>query len=275
MRSGIIAFALSCFCLVYVIGCAPPGDAKVKASDPATLESKCKIYADMSVSQFKELDKYRCELEGEEWSGDLQQHIAWCMQEDNHQLIGEKLIARGGGLIECRTKAEQADHSPIAGKCKRYAREAASQTREAKELRCGFKGKLWGGNYASHYDWCMKGENHSKYADSRTIVRGSDLQLCRKRGGGPAVAANSCAVFDKPQFQGKSTALADGQKVEDLGTKKLDDAISSVRLAKGCHLEAWKQPKFNGPKLVLLKSYESIGSQFDDQISSLACTCGH
>ena len=274
MRSGKLVFALSCFCLVFVTGCAPPGETKVKEPDPAALDGKCKVYADMSVSQFKELDKYRCELEGVEWSGDLAQHFAWCMQEDNHLQIGEKLIARGGDLIECRTKAQQVERSPIAGKCKSYAKEATSQTHEASELRCGYRGVLWGGNYESHYNWCMKGENH-RYIGSRSAKRSKGLRQCSERGGGPAVAANSCAVFDQPQFQGKSKALADGQKVEGLGAVGLDDAISSVRLAKGCHLEAWKQPKFSGPKLVLLESYGSVGSQWDNQISSLMCTCGH
>ncbi len=272
MRSGKALFILSCFCLVYISGCAPPGDTK--SLDPEVLDNKCRVYADMAVSQFRELGKYWCDQAGPEWSDDLAQHHAWCMQEDNHLLIGEQLIARGAVLMECRDKAEQAELSPIAGRCKAYAREAVSQVRKANKLSCGYKGALWGAEFDAHYNWCMQGENH-RYINSMAAKRSKGLQQCSERGGGPVVAADSCVVYEKHQFQGRSMKIASGEKEEILNADGWDDAISSVRLAKGCHLEAWKQPKFNGSKLVLLKGHDSLGSQWDNQISSLKCTCGH
>ncbi len=273
MRYAKVLFALSCFCLIYITGCAPPGDTK--EVEPAVVQDKCMIYADMALSQSKEAIKYKCDYHGLEWGRDFAQHYAWCMREDNYRLAGEQLITRGGDILECRGKAKQIELSPVAGKCKAYAKMAVTEAREASKLKCGYKGSMWSGNYASQYEWCMQGDNHSKYAASRAILRNRDLQQCRIRGGGPAVPANSCAVYQQNGFQGRSRTIRDGESVEALDTDGWDDVISSVRLAKGCHLDAWKQAKFNGSKLVLLKSYDNVGSQWDNQISSLKCTCGH
>ncbi|QKK03412.1 MAG: hypothetical protein HND55_12530 [Pseudomonadota bacterium] len=63
--------------------------------------------------------------------------------------------------------------------CERYAAAAVGQQQQNLELGCGLSGPAWNADHSAHYNWCMHGENHERFAAAEERRRAERLASCR------------------------------------------------------------------------------------------------
>ena len=63
--------------------------------------------------------------------------------------------------------------------CKTYAENAVKQEHIDIEEECGFEGKFWTTEDATHFDWCMSQEIGSKLPEEESKKRISQLEKCK------------------------------------------------------------------------------------------------
>lgn len=87
----------------------------------------------------------------------------------------------------------------------------------------------------------------------------------------PVVGA-PCEVFEHKYFAGESVAIERNQSLPRLG--KLNDRISSVKVASQCLMVAYADEDYRGLTTTFGPGdYATLPDGWDDQISSLHCNC--
>jgi hypothetical protein len=127
------------------------------------IECICKDYSKTAISQSQENKQKGCGFTGPEWSSDYNIHFKWCMKVNDSTREKEQ-DAREANLSKCN-------------KCANYAKTAVSQNDKNKQKGCNLSGPQWSSDYNSHFNWCMKGQNH-KIAWKETNARTAALNTC-------------------------------------------------------------------------------------------------
>ncbi|PIE15284.1 MAG: hypothetical protein CSA68_08085 [Rhodobacterales bacterium] len=121
--------------------------------------------------------------------------------------ISQKTTALGGiALILTACLASSASANKQL--CTNYAQEAVNMFHKAKALSCGFKPPVWSGNFKSHYDWCMAGNNASQ-AKKHTAHRLAQFKSC-KASKGKLSQTDECRLY-------ALEAVQDNQEAQKLG----------------------------------------------------------
>jgi hypothetical protein len=82
-------------------------------------------------------------------------------------------------LKKALVKVRKAVVDPRPTLCKTYAENAVKQERIDIEEECGFEGKFWTTEYATHFDWCMGQEIGSELPDEENKERMEQLKKCK------------------------------------------------------------------------------------------------
>jgi hypothetical protein len=86
-----------------------------------------------------------------------------------------------------------------------------------------------------------------------------------------AAHARACEAYQRPDYGGQRATLEPG------GTSsrsKLDNKISSFRIANGCYAETFTGENFTGSRGVWQGQVRFVGEKWNDAITSWRCQCG-
>lgn len=83
-----------------------------------------------------------------------------------------------------------------------------------------------------------------------------------------------CKMYEHNNFGGRFFAVQPNAKIANLGQQQWNDIASSVQVPNGCQLTVWQHVNFAGESENYASgAYASVGSKWNDQISSAACSC--
>ncbi|WP_337660433.1 PAN domain-containing protein [Anderseniella sp. Alg231-50] len=134
----------------------------------------CRNFAGQSIRQARQARRYRCGFGGERWSRSRVRQAQLCRR------IGPRAAT---ALLETRTRqirncrAAGRDDGPKRSRCRRYARAAVTQAREARFLDCGYGGRRWSRSYERHLRWCSSNSRRKARREFRRRER--LLEQCR------------------------------------------------------------------------------------------------
>jgi hypothetical protein len=86
-----------------------------------------------------------------------------------------------------------------------------------------------------------------------------------------AAHARACEAYQKPNYGGERATLEPG------GTSsrsRLDNKISSFRIANGCYAETFTGQGFTGQRRAWQGHVQYVGDMWNDAITSWRCVCG-
>ena len=86
------------------------------------------------------------------------------------------------------------------------------------------------------------------------------------------VETNSCTLFRDRGFEGASVTLRGGTGIVSMG-RRLDNSISSVRVANGCSLTVFDEDNYRGASDVFRRDEARITGRLSDATSSAQCRC--
>jgi len=133
----------------------------------------CGRYAKNAIAQQRVNQSRRCGFAGARWHLSYKNHYNWCMRASASSR-GVETIARRDALRRC---SPQTGNKPAA--CGRYAKNAIAQQRANQSRRCGFTGAQWHVSYKNHYNWCMRVNSGTRFAN--TTARSNALKNCSQR----------------------------------------------------------------------------------------------
>jgi hypothetical protein len=81
-----------------------------------------------------------------------------------------------------------------------------------------------------------------------------------------------CVSYTDRNFRGVSTSLWPGYTFTYVGSK-MDNAISSFKLPRGCVVTAWSDRDQGGTELTFYSDTTFVGPILNDKISSFSCSC--
>ena len=103
------------------------------------------------------------------------------------------------------------------------------------------------------------------------MIRAILIFVCTTASAGPALAA-ACEVFEHTDFKGESLMAERNQSLPRLG--RLNDRVSSVKVAPQCLMIAYADEDYNGAITTFSSgTHATLPDGWDDQISSLHCNC--
>ena len=159
-----------------------PSKEQTEAGRNAALERTCDAYANRASDQAAQARTNSCDVSGARWLTAYQPHFSWCMTVSKAERDSETKN-RNQQLAQCT-----ASHAATL-ECDEYARIALTQTRDADERRCGFKGTRWRRNYGAHKNWCRTASQDDRARETR--IRANALFACQVE---PRIAA-ACSRY--------------------------------------------------------------------------------
>lgn len=82
-----------------------------------------------------------------------------------------------------------------------------------------------------------------------------------------------CDVFQNAGFQGEWMRIQSGKSVNLKNNKTWNDKISSITVGKTCVAEMWADADFTGRHIVVQAGRYGGLKTWNDQITSMKCTC--
>jgi hypothetical protein len=87
-----------------------------------------------------------------------------------------------------------------------------------------------------------------------------------------AQAAGACTAYEDRDFGGKAFDLA----ADGVARKShIANKISSFKMVRGCHVDAYTDDDFKGAKHRWSQDIRFVGRDWNDAISSWKCICGN
>jgi hypothetical protein len=140
----------------------------------------CEEYARRAVEHQSANQYLKCGFSGGAWSADYGGHFKWCMgapqgaakQEDSTR------YAQLEGCISVLEQQKAAQQTKLQSDCKYYADYAVCMRNRAQQLNCSVSGSRWGGNWQTHFDWCVGATPAARQAEAN--ARNSAIEKCRQ-----------------------------------------------------------------------------------------------
>jgi len=114
----------------------------------------CRNFAGQSIRQVRQARVLKCGFGGERWSDSRVRQAQLCTRI-GPRVATQLLNTRNRQIENCRASAGPIDR-PGRSRCRKYARSAVQQAREARRLGCGYGGRRWSRTYERHLRWCSK-----------------------------------------------------------------------------------------------------------------------
>jgi hypothetical protein len=80
----------------------------------------------------------------------------------------------------------------------------------------------------------------------------------------------ACTAYEHANFGGSSRGLPAGGRASRSG---IDNKISSFRIVRGCHVDAFEHGNFQGPSSRWTGDVPFVGRNWNDLITSWKCEC--
>ncbi|HEX4953491.1 MAG TPA: hypothetical protein VF017_08870 [Thermoanaerobaculia bacterium] len=145
--------------------------------------SVCTEYANQAVAAQRQNQATGCNLAGDRWSSNYQEHAAWCVTASPASAEAE---------TRERTRLLSACTPDRRNTCDAYADHARVQNAERIQRGCGRDRQTrWHDNYQNHYQWCLLVPISEPGKES--AAREEWLQRCRGERS-PGISTGECRV---------------------------------------------------------------------------------